>query len=340
MTHPTPSAAAPRAVRRYLGRLAAFLCALALPFALLLGFVGFVPETSQQSLLYTLHYKLDLLRDTRGEGNRILIAGGSASEYGVDCAAVAAATGRPTYCVGVTAYLGVDLYLNMLDRYAEPGDTVILMLEHLLLRGAGVDYQVLWQACGTDPDAWACVEPSLWLGAAASAGQYLASRWPADWTPLQGLHRTSYDYPPGETPHSDDFGPLGDVTLARDNILEHGYNTQDPVTLNAGILDAAAVRSIRRFSKKMADRGVTVLFTHAPLNALCITSDEADNLAYAAAVREALGLPVLVDYPAAVMEAEWFYDSNNHLNSAGAERYTEWVVTALRELGAAECAGR
>ena len=67
MTNPTTSAAAPRAVRRYLGRLAAFLCALALPFALLIGFIGFVPETSQQSLLYTLHYKLDLLRDTRGQ---------------------------------------------------------------------------------------------------------------------------------------------------------------------------------------------------------------------------------------------------------------------------------
>ena len=89
MTNPTTSAAAPRAVRRYLGRLAAFLCALALPFALLIGFIGFVPETSQQSLLYTLHYKLDLLRDTRGQGNRILIAGGSASEYGVNCAAIA-----------------------------------------------------------------------------------------------------------------------------------------------------------------------------------------------------------------------------------------------------------
>lgn len=331
MTNPTTSAAAPRAVRRYLGRLAAFLCALALPFALLIGFIGFVPETSQRSLLYTLHYKLDLLRDTRGQGNRILIAGGSASEYGVNCAAIAEATARPTYCVGVTAYLGVEMYLNMLTRYTEPGDTVILMLEHLLLRGAGVDYQVLWQACGTDPDAWACVPPTLYLGAAASAGQYLASRWPANWSPWPpaNLRWTSYSYPPGETPHSDDFGPLGDVTLVRENILEHGYNTQDPVTLNAGILDETAVHSIRRFAEKMADRGVTVLFTHAPLNALCIQSGEADNLAYAAAAREALGLPVLVDYPAAIMEAEWFYDSNNHLNTAGAARYTAWLLEAL-----------
>ena len=83
-------------------------------FSLLLGCIGFVPETSQQSLLYTLHYKLDLLRDTPGD--RILIAGGSASEYGVVCETVEQATGRPTLCAGVPAYLGGRMYLNMLDR--------------------------------------------------------------------------------------------------------------------------------------------------------------------------------------------------------------------------------
>ena len=123
-------------ILRYLGKVLAFLLALCLPFVLLIGCIGFVPETTQQSLLYTLHYKLDLLRDTPG-GDRILIAGGSATEYGADCQAIADATGRPTYCVGVTAYLGMQMYLNMLDRYAQPGDTVILMLEHLMLRNTG-----------------------------------------------------------------------------------------------------------------------------------------------------------------------------------------------------------
>lgn len=320
-----------RPMRRWLLRLAAFLLALALPFAALIGFVGFVPETSQQSLLYTLHYKLDLLRDTPGD--RILIVGGSASEYGVRCETIQQATGRPTLCAGVTAYLGADFYLNMMDRYAREGDTVILMMEHLLLRGTGVDYTVLWQACGTDPDAWALVPPGLWMGAAASAGQYLAQRWPQGWNPLQsGLRWTSYDYPPGQTPHSENFGPLGDVTLERGNILEHGYNTQDLVALGADAPDPAILRRIRRFADEMADRGVQVLFSHAPLNALCVTSTAADNAAYADAVRQGLDLPVLVDYPFALMDAGYFYDSNNHLNSEGAALYTDALLDSLLPL--------
>lgn len=317
-----------QAFAKYIAKLLAFLLALCVPFALLIGFIGFVPETTQQSLLYTLHYKLDLLRDTPG-GNRILIAGGSSTEYGTDCQAIADATGRPTYCVGVTAYLGIEMYLNMLDRYAEPGDTVILMLEHLMLRDTGVDYLVLWQSCGTDPDAWACVPPDLWLGAVASAGRYLAQRWPTDWNPLQGMHWTTYDYAPGQTPHSDDFGPLGDVTAQRTNILEHKYNTQDMVSLSAEVLDRDTLQAIRRFADKMEQRGVTVLFSHAPLNALCVTSTAEDNAGYADAVREQLELPVLVDYPDAIMDADLFYDSNNHLNTEGAALYTQKLIDGL-----------
>ena len=323
-----------QAFAKYMAKLLAFLLALCVPFALLIGLIGFVPETSQQSLLYTLHYKLDLLQDTPG-GDRILIAGGSATEYGVECQTIADATGRPTYCVGVTAYLGIDMYLNMLDRYARPGDTVILMLEHLMLRDTGVDYLVLWQACGTDPDAWACVPADLWLGAAASAGRYLAQRWPADWSPLQGLHWTSYDYAPGQTPHSDAFGPLGDVTEPRTNILEHQYNTQDMVALSPEVLEENNLRAIRNFARRMEERGVTVLFSHAPLNALCVTSSAEDNAASAAAVKVSLGLPVLVAYPEPVMDAPLFYDSNNHLNSEGAALYTQKLIDGLAEAGLA-----
>ena len=162
-----------RPMRRWLLRLAAFMLALALPFAALIGFVGFVPETSQQSLLYTLHYKLDLLRDTPGD--RILIVGGSASEYGVRCETIQQATGRPTLCAGVTAYLGADFYLNMMDRYAREGDTVILMMEHLLLRGTGVDYTYSGRPAAPTPTPGPWCRPGCGWGRRPAPG----STWPS-----------------------------------------------------------------------------------------------------------------------------------------------------------------
>ena len=137
---------------------------------------------------------------------------------------------------------------------------------------------------------------------------------------------------PARPPHSEDFGPLGDVTLERGNILEHGYNTQDLVALGADAPDPAILRRIRRFADEMADRGVQVLFSHAPLNALCVTSTAADTAAYADAVRQGLDLPVLVDYPFALMDAGYFYDSNNHRNSEGAALYTDALLDSLLPL--------
>ena len=80
---------------------------------------------------------------------------------------------------------------------------------------------------------------------------------------------------------------------------------------------------------------MTVLFSHAPLNALCVTSDAAENEAYAREVRQELGLPVLVDYPDAIMDGVLFYDSNNHLNTEGAALYTQKLIEGLARLNVA-----
>lgn len=104
------------------------------------------------------------------------------------------------------------------------------------------------------------------------------------------------------------------------------------VSLSADVLDQDNLRAIRTFADKMEQRGVTVLFSHAPLNALCVTSSTEENAGYAQAVREQLELPVLVDYPDAVMDADLFYDSNNHLNTEGTALYTQKLIDGLAAL--------
>ena len=318
-------------MRKYFLKLAAFALALCIPFVLFLGVVPYVPDKLVGSLPDTLHYKIDLLHDT--PGRRIIFTGGSAAPYGIDCAAVAAAADRPAICIGVTAYLGLGIYLNLLDTYAREGDTVVLMLENLLLRDVGTDYLVLWEAVATDREAWAALPPTLWPGMVATAWRYCREKMPEGWNPLRdGVYRTGYDYAPGEeTWHHKDFGPLGDVTAQRTTLLEHGWNTEDPVFLDESVLSRKNLFLLQRFIGKMQERGVTVLFAHAPLDELCLTSTADQNAAYAAAAEQALGVPVLVPLTEAILPAEYFYDSNNHLTSAGAALYTERLLPRLLE---------
>ena len=71
-----------------------------------------------------------------------------------------------------------------------------------MLRGTGVDYMVLWQACGTDPDAWACVPPQFWAGRGRQRRAVSGPAHPARVEPAArrpALDRPTIN-PPGQTP--------------------------------------------------------------------------------------------------------------------------------------------
>ena len=71
-----------QAFAKYMGKLLAFLLALCVPFALLIGFIGFVPETSQQSLLYTF------TADIPGDGRVLALAGDLVDLINIDDASL------------------------------------------------------------------------------------------------------------------------------------------------------------------------------------------------------------------------------------------------------------
>ena len=314
-------------MKRYIIKITAFALALILPFALMLGIILATPDKPNDSLPYTLHYKLDLLQDTQAP--RVIIAGGSASEYGINCRQITQATGQPAICIGVTVYIGLEIYLGMLEKYARPGDTVILMLENSILRENSVDYSLLWAAIGSDLDAWAVVPPAEWPNLVRTAWRYCKERVEKNGGLFAGGWRPAvYDgY------HSDIFGPWGDVIEDRpESLLASGYNTQDPIELGPDTPDSKKLKKICSFIKKMEKKGVRVFFAHAPLDRLCVTSDRTQNNRYAAAVEQKLDIPVLMPIDEAIMPPEYFYNSNNHLTSPGAEIYTAALTGRLIEL--------
>lgn len=311
-------------MKRYFVKITAFVLALMLPFAVMLTLLAGTPDKPKDSLVYSMHYKLDLLKET--DSPRILIAGGSASEYGVICEEIANSTGRTTICLGVTVYIGLDIYLGMLDKYSVSGDTVILMMENGLLRYNMVNYDLLWSAIGTDPDVWAVVPLKLWPNLIRTSWRYYRDRVAENGSVFtNGWRPAVYDGYIGR-----DFGPWGDITLDRpQTLLASGYNTQDLIELNAWAPDPDSLERIAAFAKKMEERGVKVLFAHAPLDRLCVTSSDRYNRGYARAVEQGVNIPVIMPLENAIMPAEYFYDSNNHLTTPGAEIYTRTLIENL-----------
>ena len=305
---------------RYFRKLVAMALAVSLPFFLFFGALFALPDHRGGSIAATIRYKTQLLQTTVGP--RILFAGGSSSPYGTICAEVERQLGRSAICVGATAYLGIPFYLSLLETYAQTGDVIVLAPEHSLLTSEAIDYTLVWEAAGQEPDVWRCMPLSYLPGLFSSGVSYFKLKWSV-------LDEPSADY------HVD-FGPLGDVVTPREALLSAGYLPDDPVDLSPERIYLTNIEQINRFAEKMARRGVTVVFAFAPLDELAVTSSAEETAAFGRAVTEALEIPVILDLPTALLPGAYFYDSNNHLTSAGAQINTQNLIDGLREVLADE----
>ena len=299
---------------RYIKKMLALAVAVALPFAIWIGVLLAIPDHRGGSIAATIRYKTDLLQST--EGPRVIFAGGSSSPYGTVCAEVAQQLDCNAICVGATAYLGLPFYLRMLEVYAEEGDVIVLAPEYSLLTGESTDYSLVWEGAGQDPDVWRCLPVSYLPGMFSSSVSYLKLK-------LEAL-------PYGAGGYNEAFGPLGDVTLYREPLLENGYVSGDPIDFSPERLYAENLERINRFAEKMERRKITVLFAFAPADRLAVVSDEEETADFAQRVEELLEIPVILPLSKAMMEGEYFYNSNNHLTTEGAQINTQNLIDGIR----------
>ena len=300
-------------MKKYLMKSLALALAVLLPFILWFGYLFSIPDHRGGTIASTIRYKTDLLQTTPGP--RVIFAGGSSSPYGTDCAAAAAAFDRSAICVGATAYLGLPLYLELLDQYALPGDIIVLAPEHSLLQGNSTNYALVWEAAGHDPDVWKTVPLRYYPGLFSSSMEYYHMKKDALSRPAAAYHA--------------DFGPLGDVITPRTTLLASGYNTQDPISLTPDSVFADNIQRINRFAAKMEKRDVTVLFAFAPTDLLAVTTTPEENAAFGAAVADSLNIPVILPLEKALMDGKYFYDSNSHLTTEGAAINTENLIAGV-----------
>ena len=135
------------------------------------------------------------------------------------------------------------------------------------------------------------------------------------------------------------FGENGNLDYPREgNIMALGFDTAEPVDLQAVQIEEAFAEQVRDYCRGAEGRGAQVWLSFSPVNRSALTdgSDEA-LLAFFTRCREAFACPVISDPHRYVLDPAWFYDSNFHLNSAGAQVRTVLLAEdILAQLGCCE----
>lgn len=302
---------------------AALLLILLIPAALLLR-GAMLPGFYQDSYYAVLSRMYEHLETA--EGKKIVIVGGSNVAFGLDGALLEELLAQKgfayTVCpFGLYAAVGTSAMLDLsLDTLRE-GDIVILAVEPTT--DTMSDYfgaTAFWKCAEDAPGLLTKLGKSRQTAMAGNYIAYLQERLSIEASgqlPVaQGVYAAS------------SFNDRCDLTFDRPgNTMALGYDTATPVDLGAVQISSAFAEQVNDYCAEASRRGASVVLSFSPVNRSSLTSEDTEALFMRC--NQTFDCFAISDPDRYILDSGWFYDSNFHLNSAGAKVRTALLAQDL-----------
>lgn len=311
-----------RTVRRIVATALAVILAEQV-FFLICGFG--LPVQFGDTFMGELKSKYERLKETSGK--RIVLVGGSGVAF--DCDSALMDDFFPSYEIvnfGMYAGLGTKAVMDLSENYIHEGDIVILSPE----QGEQTfsDYfngEYMWQAAD---GAFGMLRDLKSENFDAMLGNF----------PRFALEKLNYVMK-GQKPQTDSiyqkksFNTYGDIELDTcwENILPNGYDVNQKVRFTEDVVQPEFMDYMNDWAKRLEKKGAVVWYRYCPVNKLSV-EDMDDLAAYDVFLRQKLDFPVIGNPENSLMEAEWFFDTNFHLNQPGKEVNTVQLIRDMKAM--------
>lgn len=311
-----------RTVRRIVATALAVILAEQV-FFLICGFG--LPVQFGDTFMGELKSKYERLKETSGK--RIVLVGGSGVAFNCDSALMD--DFFPSYEIvnfGMYAGLGTKAVMDLSENYIHEGDIVILSPEQS--EQTFSDYfngEYMWQAAD---GAFGMLRDLKSENFEAMLGNF----------PRFALEKLNYVMK-GQKPQTDSiyqkksFNTYGDIELdtCRENILPNGYDVNQKVRFTEDVVQPEFMDYMNDWAKRLEKKGAVVWYRYCPVNKLSV-EDMDDLAAYDVFLRQKLDFPVIGNPENSLMEAEWFFDTNFHLNQPGKEVNTVQLIRDMKAM--------
>ena len=311
-----------RTVRRIVATALAVILAEQV-FFLICGFG--LPVQFGDTFMGELKSKYERLKETSGK--RIVLVGGSGVAF--DCDSALMDDFFPSYEIvnfGMYAGLGTKAVMDLSENYIHEGDIVILSPEQS--EQTFSDYfngEYMWQAAD---GAFGMLCDLKSENFDAMLGNF----------PRFALEKLNYVMK-GQKPQTDSiyqkksFNTYGDIELdtCRENILPNGYDVNQKVRFTEDVVQPEFMDYMNDWAKRLEKKGAVVWYRYCPVNKLSV-EDMDDLAAYDVFLRQKLDFPVIGNPENSLMEAEWFFDTNFHLNQPGKEVNTVQLIRDMKAM--------
>ncbi len=303
----------------------ALLLALIIPAVALFSVCVMVPAQYGRTFLGALAPKYERL--TSIEEPKVVLVGGSSTAFGLDSALLEQQFGMPVVNFGLYATLGTKVMLDLSRAGINAGDIIILAPE--------VDAQTLslyfnaestWQAVEGKPSMLLRVGFDNWGAMLGAFFGYVGDKiafW-QDGTP-----------DPDGVYNARNFNDRGDIVYDRPhNTMLLGYDPNMTIDLSPEIVDDEFIDYVNDYIADARAKGATVYWSFPPMNEDALAADTTDDsiFAFFHYLASNLDCPVISNPHDYIYEANYFYDTNFHLNDAGVVLRTAALVADLRRM--------
>lgn len=294
-----------------------------LAYPLTIGINAFVlPSVYEDTFLGEMKEKIKLLKET--DGKRIILIGGSSVPFGVKSSLIE--ENIANYKVinfGMYASLGSNVMLDFAKARINQDDIVVFMPEqNVQTLSMYYNGKALWQALDGDFS-------SFWLLNHDTRQRMYGDLYSFSQEKFKFTFQNKLDL--GDTIYQkSSFEKHGDIKdgLANYNIM---YDQVDP-TMNITFdenFDENFLSYVNDFASYVRSKGAHMYYRFAPMNQKAVKDEDALDHYYEV-LQDKLELDILGNPHDAILDSEWFYDTNFHLNDAGRIMNTKQLIKDIK----------
>jgi len=318
--------------KQHITGMIAILLAILIPCGFFLGMIAPLPNTYSETFVAQLGEKFDRLCEI--DEPKLILIGGSSVAFGFDSKTLTESLGMPVVNFGLYATLGTKLMLDLSRANIGEGDIIILSPElNAQTLSLYFNAESTWQAIEGRPNMLRYVGTDDLAAMAGAFYDYGITKF--------GYQRDGVKLSPTGVYRSDSFNEYGDIEYDRPhNTLYEAtglpYDTANTITLTSDIVSDDFIDYVNEYVAFCEGRGATVYFAFCPMNKAALTegSGEESGVQLFDYFARTLDCKVITSPGEALYDAEYFYDTNFHLNNAGVSLHTKAVLDALyREMG-------
>ena len=283
--------------------------------------------------IYQDSYYAELADMTRrldeAKGKKLILIGGSNIAFGLDVPLLEQYLREKgfdyTVCpYGLYAAVGTSAVLSLSESALKEGDAVVLALEPASDALSSYFGATAFLKCAeSDPSLFFRLNGDQQARAIGNAIPYLQEKYAivksGQLPKAEGVYAKAA------------FDDECNMIYPREgNLMALGYETSASITLSAVTVEAAYASQINAYCRKAAKKGASVYMSFSPMNRSALTGDVSEEIAaYFSLCNETFDCPIISNPLNYVLDSGWFYDSNFHLNTAGAKLRTYLLAQDL-----------